>query len=67
MPDLESALNVAGPSLGITVSTLTFLGIPLAEWVFIGTALLLAVNLFNALPKFIKTWKYLLAKSKRRK
>jgi len=42
---------------GITVSSLTFLGFSLSDWVFVGTAVLLTCNLCLAIPRVIKSFK----------
>jgi hypothetical protein len=54
---------------GITVSGLQILGLTLSNWVFVGTAFLLLLNLTIALPKAYRAIKgaYSCAKSKRRK
>lgn len=55
---------------GITVSSFTLLGVPLSDWVFMGTAFLLVCKLIITVPeayRFIKRTVKACAQSKRRK
>lgn len=49
---------------GITVSSMTFMGIQLADWVFIGTAFLLFCNLALTIPKVFSKVRSLFKRAK---
>jgi hypothetical protein len=66
---IKQAIEATALPTGITVSGLTFFGMTLDDWVFVGTATLLTCNLLITLPKVYQVMRRLIsyAKSKRRK
>lgn len=59
---VKQSIETASLPAGITVSGLTLFGVTLAEWVFIGTAMLLLCNLCLTLPKVYKAVKNIIKK-----
>lgn len=47
----EDALNQVATTAGVTTSSFYIFGIPLSEWVVVGTAVLVVCNLILTLPK----------------
>lgn len=65
---IKQTIEATALPTGLTVSGLTFLGLSLDNWVFIGTAILLASNLALTVPKVYSLLKrlYFYVQSKRR-